>query len=176
MAEVIHVFEHPLTLDNVAYTVQVCGRPAGNIWEGWIEFLSDESDDVRRTRRETTQPTRSALEYWAGGLSATYLEGAMQRTFDPPPIRQRMVRSRPQFDGPAEPLPPYPVVAESAILDPFSVGAKGEDLLRRELGALADWHLRNIVRVYELADESVDIEQLSQAELIELIVSAVDPV
>ena len=78
----------------------------------------------------------------------------------------------PYFDGPAErPLPPVPV-GDGAILDPFAVGAKGETLLRRELGALRAWHLRNIVRAYELNDDA-DLEQLSEEELVELIVDAV---
>jgi hypothetical protein len=71
------------------------------------------------------------------------------------------------FDGPP--------VAEGAVLDPFSVGAKGEDLLRRELSALSDWHLRNIIREYDLAEAGADLQMLSQIELVELIVEAVAP-
>jgi hypothetical protein len=60
------------------------------------------------------------------------------------------------------------------VLDPFSVRTKsGEEVLRRELGALRAWHLRNIVRAYGLADEhAVDLEALSEPELVALIVSA----
>jgi hypothetical protein len=173
MAEVIHVFERKLVVDGTPYIVQVCGRAAGNIWEGWIEFLAD--GDVRRTRRETTQPDRSALEYWAGGLSQTYLEGAFARTFEEPsPVREAV--SRPYFEGPA-PVPAAEAVeVETAILDPFSVAEKGEVILRQELSALAAWHLHNIVRAYELADESMDVERLTRPELVDLIVSKVQPV
>jgi hypothetical protein len=47
-------------------------------WEGWIEFRSP-SGDVRRTGRETTQPDRDALRYWASGLEPLYLDGAFAR-------------------------------------------------------------------------------------------------
>jgi hypothetical protein len=174
MAEVIQVFEDPIYLNREPYRAQVVGRPAGNIWEGWIEFVSADGEDVRRTPRETTQPDRDALRYWATGLSGTYLEGALARTLEPRVVR----RSRPAaafFEAPA-PNPVLDVVADDrAVLDPFSVGAKGEDLLRRELGALRGWHLRNIVRAYALADESVDLERLSEPELVELIVAGVAP-
>jgi hypothetical protein len=59
------------------------------------------------------------------------------------------------------------------VLDPFSVRTKGEEILRRELGALRAWHLRNIVQAYSLADEHrVDLEALDEPELVELIVQA----
>jgi hypothetical protein len=34
---------------------------------------------VRRTRRETTQPSQKALTYWARGIEPVYLEGALER-------------------------------------------------------------------------------------------------
>ena len=81
----------------------------------------------------------------------------------------------PVFKSPA-PSPVAEVVeTDVAVLDPFSVGAKGEDLLRRELGALAGWHLRNIVRAYDLDDGDIELEDLTEGELIELIVAAVQP-
>jgi hypothetical protein len=51
---------------------------AGGGWEGWLEFRSA-SGDVRRTGRETTQPDRDALRYWASGLEPLYLDGAFAR-------------------------------------------------------------------------------------------------
>ena len=47
-------------------------------WEGWLEFNSA-SGDLRRTERETTQPNRDALRYWASGLEPLYLDGAFAR-------------------------------------------------------------------------------------------------
>ena len=53
------------------------GRSDGT-WEGWIEFHSTDGK-VRRTGRETTQPNREALAYWASGLEPLYFEGAFMR-------------------------------------------------------------------------------------------------
>jgi hypothetical protein len=48
-------------------------------WIGRIRFtLTDGSDSVE-TDRETTQPNRDALAYWATGLTYFYLEGALAR-------------------------------------------------------------------------------------------------
>jgi hypothetical protein len=80
MAQVVRVIDDVILLDGVPYSAQVCGRPNGHLWEGWIEFIAADGSDVRRTPRETTQPDRDALMYWAQGLSMTYLEGAMART------------------------------------------------------------------------------------------------
>jgi hypothetical protein len=179
MAQVVHVFEdQEVVLVGTVYGVQVCGRPNGHVWEGWLEFIADDGSDVRRTARETTQPDLEALTYWSEGLSPTYLEGAMARTMahpDPPAV----VVSQPYFDEPAAPPPvdiPDRVAVQHAVLDPFSVASKGADVLRSELGALRAWHLRNIIRAYELADPSLDLEALSAGELIDVIVNAVETV
>jgi hypothetical protein len=176
MAEVLHVFEEPIMLDGRPYTAQVAGRPDGHLWEGWIEFAAADGSDVRRTPRETTQPDRGALAYWATGLSGTYLEGALQRALDKP-IRRVVTPMPPSMFEAPTPSPVADVVAnDRAILDPFSVGAKGEDLLRSELSALRAWHLRNIVRAYSLADARTDLEAMSEPALVDLIVAAVQPV
>jgi len=53
---------------------------ADGTWEGWIEFRPAAGvGDVRRTGRETTQPDRGALRYWASGLEPVYLQGAFAR-------------------------------------------------------------------------------------------------
>ena len=176
MAEVVSVVAHPIVINGRTYRVQVCGRPAGHVWEGWIEFEAS-TGDVFRTARETTQPDRDAVEYWAGGLSTTYLEGAFARALNPsvaaPPA---VVVAAPHFSAPAPAvLPPQPGVFRSAVLDPYSVGAKGIGLLRQELRALRGWHLRNIIVAYSLADPTLDLESLSEPALIELIVAAVEP-
>jgi hypothetical protein len=174
MSEVVYVFDAPLIINGDAYEVQVCGRPAGTIWEGWIEFRGDDGEWLR-SPRETTQPDRAALQYWATGLSVTYLEGALDRALSPQLV-QRTVVATPHFTGPAERVVTEPESSTpQAILDPFAVGAKGETLLRQELGALRGWHLRNIVRAYELADPLIDLEALSEVELADLIVDAVQP-
>jgi hypothetical protein len=53
---------------------------ADGTWEGWLEFHpTDRRKAVLRTAQETSQPNRTAIEYWASGLEPTYLEGALAR-------------------------------------------------------------------------------------------------
>ena len=67
---------------NTKYTVLICGEErADGTWEGWIEFHSD-SGTVLCTDRETTQPNRMDLAYWADGLEPVYIEGAFTRAQD----------------------------------------------------------------------------------------------
>ena len=175
MAEVILIFTEPIVAEGRSYDAQVCGRPAGHIWEGWIEFKSADGT-VLRTARETTQPVREALEYWAGGLSMTYLEGALRRALNPSVVTPAVVVSTPYFEEPAPAVvSPEPIIADRAVLDPYSVAEKGETLLRQELGALRAWRLRDIVRGYDLADPSLDLEALNESELTDLIVAKVMP-
>jgi hypothetical protein len=63
------------------YDVLIYGEPkAGGTWEGWLEFVPlSASLRTRRTERETTQPDRAALEYWATGLEPLYFAGAFER-------------------------------------------------------------------------------------------------
>ena len=175
MAEVVYDVFEPIHARGRAYTVQVCGRKVGQTWEGWIEFAANDGT-VHRTARETTQPDREALEYWASGLSMTYLEGAFARALDPSIEVPSAVVATPHFDGPAPAIvTPEPVVADRAVMDPYSVAEKGETLLRQELGALHAWRLRDIARAYDLADPSLDLDALTQPELIDLIVAKVVP-
>ena len=61
-----------------------------------------------------------------------------------------------------------------AVLDPFSVFEKGEELLRRALMALSPWHLVNIIQAYELsAEDPVALGSLMRPTLVELVVSTV---
>jgi hypothetical protein len=52
---------------------------ADGTWEGWLEFEPAGDGTPRRTGRETTQPDRQALAYWASGLEPLYLDGAFAR-------------------------------------------------------------------------------------------------
>lgn len=82
MSEVIQQYTPQFHDENgVAYVVTAYGEPiAGGTWEGWLEFHPiDKTSPVMRTGRETTQPNRSALEYWASGLEPLYFEGAFAR-------------------------------------------------------------------------------------------------
>jgi hypothetical protein len=70
------------TADGRIWRARVYGRPLGEVWEGWIEFVAGDGS-VATTARETTQPDRRALAYWASGLEPIYLEGALARALDP---------------------------------------------------------------------------------------------
>jgi len=62
------------------YDVLIYGENVGTTWEGWIDFVPlSTALPSRRTGRETTQPDRAALEYWATGLEPLYLAGAFER-------------------------------------------------------------------------------------------------
>lgn len=180
MAEVLLQFQEPVSVSGgTFYTARVCGRaaPDGG-WEGWLEFVpgdgSPAGSRILRSQRETRQPDREALVYWATGLTQVYLEGSLARTLDPPRPPRPAVHVEPAYDGPApDPWAP-PAPAAQAVLDPFSVYAKGEDLLRQELKALSEWHLRNIIRAYGLLEaDTPEIQALSRTELAERIVLAV---
>jgi hypothetical protein len=48
-------------------------------WVGRIRFTPTDGSDPVETERETTQPNRDDLAYWATGLTYFYLEGALAR-------------------------------------------------------------------------------------------------
>lgn len=184
MAEVLVRFEAALAgPGGRAYVARVCGREAGDgLWDGWIEFDPGDGGSVLRTPRETRQPDRADLEYWATGLTVAYLEGALDRALraQAPEVRPGEAAVRPTGDHPApsrggarraagtEPARPR------TVLDPFRVYAQGEGVLREELGALDEGHLRAIVRAHALVGEDeLDLGALHRAALAEVIVAAV---
>jgi hypothetical protein len=78
--EPIYQFAQPFrTADGASYEVQVLGEAEGGVWYGWLDFVPVNGDSVLATDRETTQPSREALAYWATGLEEIYLEGAFER-------------------------------------------------------------------------------------------------
>ena len=82
MAEMIQQYTNHFQDENgVTYTVMARGEESvSGTWEGWLEFHPiDKAMPVWVTGRETTQPKRSALEYWASGLEPLYFEGAFER-------------------------------------------------------------------------------------------------
>jgi hypothetical protein len=177
MAEVLAEFpETVLSTDQTAYRAQACGAATRHgIWEGWVEFIPIDGGAPVRSPRETTQPNRVDAEYWASGLSPTYLEGALERALRRP-VAKTVASPQPLFDAPAPGFVNVDVreTRVHAVLDPFSVYTKGEALLRQELSALSAWHLVNILLAYELTDESESVlNDLPQATLIDLIVTEV---
>ena len=175
MAEVLVQFKDiVIAEDGREFLARACGTEAPDgMWQGWIEFLPVDGGEVLRSGRETTQPNRADTVYWATGLTAVYLEGALHRTLNPLSRPAAPVETVPAFDGPAPEPGAGPPPAES-ILNPFSVYRKGEALLRSQLAALSPWHLVNIVRAHGLSTlPAAELDTLPAAALIEIIVEGV---
>ena len=82
MPEVLVKFDEPMRdADGAMYFAQAAGQQRDDgLWEGWLEFMGlDESARSICSDRETTQPNRADLEYWAQGLTRVYLQGALAR-------------------------------------------------------------------------------------------------
>ena len=178
MAEVLHRFDSLLSAEGRAFRARACGREVEDgRWEGWIEFVPEDGAPVLRSARETTQPNRQDLAYWSTGLSGVFLEGSLERTLRLPLRRPAAPIETAAYAAP-HPGPGHESGAGDgpvgpAILDPFSVYAKGRDLLRDELRALEPWHLRNVIRAYRLAEED-ELEGLDREALVARIVGGVE--
>jgi hypothetical protein len=181
MAEVLIQFDDSVVApDGRTFTPRACGAEVEGLWQGWIEFIPRERGDALRTSRETTQPNRFDLLYWARGLTHVYLEGALRRALEPTPAlvpREREIDVEPAFDRPAQETfssrqsgaQPVP----RTILNPFEVYMQGERVLRQELGALDVGHLRDIARAHRLVDaEGGALERMYVSVLIEAIVES----
>lgn len=182
MAEVLVQFDSPVTDENDrAYVVRICGGVAEDgLWQAWVEFDPEDGGPTLRTPRETEQPNRRDLEYWATGLTASYLEGALDRARRPetPDLRPRTVAASPTYDRPAPSAPASASTPDPrrshGLLDPFEVYRQGEDVLSEELGALNAGHLRTIAREHSLVkEEGMDLDALDRVALAEMIVAAV---
>ena len=82
MPELIHQHaEQVRDSAGVIYNILIYGEARDDgTWEGWIEFHpAGNAGAVLRTERETSQPNKEALGYWASGLEPVYLEGAFAR-------------------------------------------------------------------------------------------------
>ena len=178
MAEVLIQFETAVVADEGAkYYAQACGAPMSDgLWEGWIEFVPLEGGTPLRSPRETTQPNRRDAVYWASGLTPVYLAGALDRAVDALVPRATSPRPSPLWNSPADGQDRSEPTARSgrAILDPYAAYEKGEMLLRKELHAISKMHLVNVIRAYELSDESdSELSRQSSEALVDTIVSAV---
>ncbi len=176
MTEVLVEYDTVLSSDDGSrWIAQACGRRGrGTIWEGWLEFVPlDPGSRPLRSRRETTQPSRESLMYWATGLTPVYLKGALDRALDCPPRRAAPRDVAPLFDGPAPELEPTPAppAGPHPILDPFDVYAQGESLLVRQLDALDMPRLRDIAVAFEIAS-APQAATSTRAELTTAIVAA----
>jgi len=175
MAQTLIAFDTPVThSDGRRYRAQACGRKRENgQWEAWLEFEDIETGEMLRTERETTQPNMKDAAYWATGLTPVYLEGALDRILNPLKFREPDVAPPPFFNAPAD-HPRVKMSNREPVLNPFSVYAKNPNLLAQELTALRGWHLRQIIRDFDLVDErDVQLEGLTEPELGSLILQRV---
>jgi hypothetical protein len=150
MAEVLVRFTEPIRGDHGgSYRAQASGAvDTDGLWKGWIEFVAPDGAAFR-SPRETEQPNRIALVYWAEGLTVAYLEGALRRALDAlaKPTVGSVADASSIFNDPAPPIRPR---ASHPILDPFAIYAQGKDVLRGQLAALSRDHLRTIIESYDL--------------------------
>lgn len=176
MAEVVVEYDTSLQARNGGvYRPRACGRVADDgLWEGWLEFLpANAGYEAVRTGRETGQPNRADLVYWAEGLSQVYLDGALDRALAEPVAISSTSPAAPAFGGPRPPDPPVVLPpAPRAVLNPFEVYAQGPDLLRRQLDAVSVSHLRAIALAYHMAP-AASIDVAPRSELTETIMRAV---
>ena len=157
MAQTLIRFDTPVTYrDGRQYRAQACGRERENgQWEAWLEF---EDIDIRRgpavaARNDAAQSEGCRL---LGHRPDAGVSGRCARSHSASAEAQRgLHRVRPPlFDGPAPHRRARASPNREPILDPFSVYDKSPDLLAQELTALRGWHLRQIIRDFELVDET----------------------
>jgi hypothetical protein len=177
-AQTLAKFDAPVVDgDGHQYIAQVCGRERVNgQWEAWIEFEDVRTGHVLRSQRETTQPNRKDAVYWASGLTPVYLEGALERILRPTTVNEPEPLPPPHFDRPASHRRPKAPDGpdREPVLNPFSVYEKNPDLLAQELTALRAFHLRQIIRDFDLVDErDVRLEMMTESELGSLILRRV---
>jgi hypothetical protein len=105
MAETLLTFQLPVAApDRTQYEARACGgETSGGQWHGWLEFVPRGGGAAVRSPRETTQPNRTDVVYWATGLTPVYLEGALRRALEEPP--HVVVPARPQPPIFATPAP-----------------------------------------------------------------------
>jgi hypothetical protein len=70
-----------IAADGTVYTVRSYGEErADGTWTGWLQFDPiDAAQPTLMTGQETSQPNRTAVEYWATGLEPVYFQGAFER-------------------------------------------------------------------------------------------------
>jgi len=175
MAEVLVRFTERIRSESgVSYLTQACGTVAADgLWDGWIEFV-DENGSAIRSPRETKQPNHDALVYWAEGLTAAYLEGALRRALAPrvEPMVRESVAVPSIFRTPADgERVPGGSRRSHPVLDPLATYAQGESVLRQQLSALSRDHLQTIVEAYALPID--EAPSATDRELVEGIVRCV---
>jgi hypothetical protein len=182
MSEILVKYDEPIAAPNgMIYFAQAVGSEMkGGQWEGWIEFFPvSEVGSAVESGRETTQPNRANLELWAQGLTAVYLEGALDRAISVAAGPHESVMTAAEsgtFTKPARrsftPSSPPTGAERRPILNPFDVYAQGEQVLRGQLNALSRDHLESVASAFGAiaSPRPSEIERVPTADLIEAIV------
>jgi hypothetical protein len=183
MTDILVKFDEPITAPNgETFFAQASGREVtGGLWEGWLEFVPvRDGIATLDSGRETTQPNRMNLEYWAQGLTKVYLEGALARALAHASGGYASAPSETMNFGGASrrgtaPTPRRAPLSSRPILDPFEVYSQGEGILRSELGALSRDHLQAIVSAYNFKgpESGDDSQSRGNAAMVEAIVEGV---
>ena len=156
MSELLVKFDEPISSpDGRKFFAHAAGKETdAGLWEGWLEFVPvDDTSEAFCSARETTQPNRKNLDYWAQGLTVVYLQGALARATtpkSPPRPETEWQGEAPRFSAPRHaPRPPSSnAFKPRPILDPYAVYAQGEHILRSELGALSPEQVETIAMAY----------------------------
>lgn len=180
MPEIIVKFDEPIsTSDGRKFFAQAAGKETENgLWEGWLEFLPlDESSNAVCSERETTQPNRKNLDYWAQGLTVVYLQGALARAITPHPVpRQNTQQESPasRFSAPrhVSRIPVGDSFTRRPILDPYAVYAQGEQILRSELSALSRDQVETIATAYGFTPTQ-EQRETGKPDLVDTVVNGV---
>ena len=176
MSEVFVQFETVVSGPNGSrFTPRACGRArADGLWESWIEFEpASHADGPLHTSRESVQPNRDDLMYWAQGLTQTYLEGALNRAVSLGiPRGSSVVPTHDLDDVPSPSLSTTTPAGPRAVLNPFEVWEQGEHILVRQLAALNSARLRDVAVGYGFAARQTIINDTSDS-LIATIVNGV---
>lgn len=175
MSEVFVQFETIVTGPNGSrFIPRACGRArADGLWESWIEFAPvSHADGPLHTSRESVQPNRDDLMYWAQGLTQTYLEGALNRAVSLT-VRSRGRRvATPDLAEQGVTVSITEPAGQRAVLDPFEVWEQGEHILVRRLAALNSARLRDIAVAYGFATRQAVAGEMA-ADLVATIVDGV---
>lgn len=94
--DLVHTFSEVVRdPEGRGYAAEVHARErVDGIWETWLEFRGLGRNVLLRTHRESEQPNRRAVLYWASGLQSSYFDGALLRA-----TRVRLTELRTMFEG-----------------------------------------------------------------------------
>jgi hypothetical protein len=183
MSELLVKFDEPISApDGRRYFAHAAGKETeAGLWEGWLEFVPlDDSSEAFCSERETTQPNRKNLDYWAQGLTLVYLQGALARATAPksaPRVRAEGQIETSRFSAPRQQSrpPSNSSFKPRPILDPYAVYAQGEHILRSELGALSPEQVETIATAYGFtpARQPGDNGNPDSRELVDTVINGV---